>query len=462
VVLPGEGPEQLRVGEAVVHIAGGKIERVSEGRGEPADEDLGDRLISPAFVNAHTHLAMCFARGLEVPDAAGGNRVESFFFELESRLTHEQVRAFARMGAYESLLAGVGTVWEHYYHPLALVEALRETGLCGVVAPTLQDLAGPGKAQWEANLEVTLGLHQEDPASRAGVYAALGPHATDTVSATLWTQVAELAARHELPMHFHLSQSVEEFERARARHSCSPTAWLSRLGVLDAPVSAVLAHAIFTGRDDLETLDAARHCLVWCPRSAAFFGFAARPGVWEELGANWVLGSDAAASNDSMDPRAELFELHRQRTAAVSASEQYSQFLSEPSVESARALWAKRAKDWAESETWTGADKLLSRVWTRPGRLHPSFRAGAIEAGALANLIVWELDHPATWPASNPLHALCFSAPSGGAAIHNLMTLGQWRGDSGHYVESICSSEAYREAKREADKRLKELLDDVA
>lgn len=434
------------------------VVHVEEGEDAEADEDFGDRLISPAFVNPHTHLAMCFARGLKVPEAASGNRVENFFFTLESRLSAAQVQAFTRMGAYDSLLAGVGLVWEHYYFPAALVAGLRDTGLCGVVAPTLQDVSGPGADRWEASLEATLVLDDDLGAQAAGIFAALGPHATDTVSAQLWERIKALATTRELPLHYHLSQSLEEYERAHERHACTPIEWLRRNGVLELEVQQLLVHAIFSGRDDLQSLDASRHCLVWCPRSAAFFAFPARTDLWQSVGANWVVGSDAAASNDAMDPRAELFEIQRARTGGVSGGADYGAFLAKPAVQGARDLWAARAKHWEASEAWTTPEALLSRVWSRPGKLHPRVKAGVLESGALANLIVWELEHPATWPAPDPLHALCYSTPSGGAAIHNLMTMGQWRGESGRYVQSVVGSGEYKAAKTEADARLAELL----
>ena len=80
------------------------------------EEDFGEHLITPAFVDAHTHLALSVLRGLEIPRAHHGNLVEEFFFGVEKEMTADDVRAFVRMGAYEALLHGTGLVWDHYYH----------------------------------------------------------------------------------------------------------------------------------------------------------------------------------------------------------------------------------------------------------------------------------------------------------------------------------------------------------
>jgi 5-methylthioadenosine/S-adenosylhomocysteine deaminase len=108
---------------ARIQMAGALIERVE--RDPPADLgtqeiDLGERLVTPAFVNAHTHLALSFMRGRDLPDGttakgARQNLVEDVYFKHESKLAPADIRAFSRMGAYESLLAGVGFVWDHYY-----------------------------------------------------------------------------------------------------------------------------------------------------------------------------------------------------------------------------------------------------------------------------------------------------------------------------------------------------------
>ena len=97
--------------------------------------DFGDRLITPAFVNAHSHLALGFLRGAAPPSVLRGNMVRQFYFEIEERLEPGDVEAFARMGAFESLLHGVGLVWDHYYHGVSVARALVTTGLAGVVAP---------------------------------------------------------------------------------------------------------------------------------------------------------------------------------------------------------------------------------------------------------------------------------------------------------------------------------------
>ncbi len=190
--------------------------------------DLADRLVAPAFVNAHTHLALCALRGIETAIADHDNVVEALYFKIERFLLPGDVRAFARMGAYESILCGVGTVWDHYYHGRQVAEALNDVGLTGVVAPTVQDVDGPGLPYLEAQLDATA-LIAEDGRDDPGVReAAVGAHATDTVSSELWGRLRALADQYDLFIHSHVAQSCEEFERSLERHDCSPIERLAR------------------------------------------------------------------------------------------------------------------------------------------------------------------------------------------------------------------------------------------
>ena len=421
--------------------------------GDGDGDDHGDALITPAFINAHTHLALVFLRGFDLRAATRGNLVEDFFYAVESTLTADDIAAFVRMGAYESLLHGVGLVWDHYYAGVEVARAIADTGLAAVVAPTLQDVSGPGKDVWEAQLEATERIDDDDTLSARGVFAALGPHATDTVSASLWDRVVEVACARQLPVHAHLAQSPEEYRRAKRRHGASPVSWLSSLGVFDAVPSGVWAHGIYASQRELRALTSGNNALVWCPYSALVFGFAARPAVWSAIDLPWAVATDCASNNDSMNVQAELRMVAGQRTVGASWSSAYEEVLDGGASSAVKQAWQERQTLHSEHDALAAPRSLLSRVWSVPGRFHPRVRAGVIEAGALANILVWDLDHPALWPALDPLHTLAMSdVPQ---AISNMYV-------AGRKVGTIVGSDDYRAAQREAGERLARILDKVS
>jgi cytosine/adenosine deaminase-related metal-dependent hydrolase len=451
--------DNLVIAAAELRIAAGRIVELRRLAADAAAEsdvlDLGDRLLTPAFVNAHTHLSLAFLRGV---DGARFQRnlVEDLYFTFESKLSPSDVRAFARMGAYESLLAGVGCVWEHYYGGLELAEALIDTGLSGVVAPTLQDLAGPGVGGAEAALEASLAIASSTRHREHGVFAALGPHATDTVSATLLQGIASIAEREHLPVHMHLAQSYDELVRVEARQGRSPLQLLARTGLLDRAPGLLLAHGIFLPEADLRLLDPARHTLVFCPSSQLQFGFPADVTRWDRANMSWVVATDCASSNDSMNLQKELRLCASAAAARVTGSAAYQRFLQTGSSDDARAAWQERSAAVHAHSPSVRSERLLERVLSLPGSLHPSFRAGAIEPFALANLIAWDCEHPAFWPNLDLFRTLAFSDTT--QAIHGLWVLGKPIGTPGDFQRSILMSDAYREARREATARLERLL----
>lgn len=478
VVLHERGKFVIKPARIVLN--GARIERVEQpprvpgsppsgADGSPiaADVDLGERLVTPAFVNAHTHLALAFLRGMPVeaapalartrnPTGRVHNLVEDLYFHFESKLSADDIRAFSRMGAYESLLSGVGFVWDHYYGERAVADALLDTGLAGVSAPTLQDLAGPGRDGHEAALEATLQIARDVRYFDAGVLAALGPHATDTVSPALLRRIAELAADQQLPVHLHVAQSYDEVLRTETREGRSPLALLSREGILARAPHVVMAHALFAPEADLRTLDPHRHTLVYCPSSQLQFGFPAPVPLWSRLGCRWAVATDCASSNDSMNVQKELRHAAGAASALVTGSLGYSRFLERGRVQDAEETWQRRQEDASAFAPHVSTERLLGRVWQEPGSMHPALKVGSIEAGALANLAVWDTEHPAFWPGDDPLRALALGDTT--QALFSLYVAGKAIGTPGDFVHSILTTSAYRDARREAEQRLRKLL----
>jgi 5-methylthioadenosine/S-adenosylhomocysteine deaminase len=448
VVLPdGDG---FSVGPARVTIDGAHILAVQPGAApQPGDDDLGDLLLTPAFVDAHTHLALVALRGAAVGAAAAGNMVEDLFFRFESRLTGADVRAFARVGAYECLLHGTGFVADHYYFGRDVAAALAETGLTGMVAPTLQDLAGPGAARTDDAFDDTAALAADAQLAAAGVVAAVGPHATDTVSDDLWRRLHRFAADANLPIHAHVAQSVDEVARIAARSGHTPVGHLRRLGVLDHD-AWLLVHLLYTTDADLAALDD-RHTLALCPSSQAQFGFPAPVHRWLDAGRRVAIATDCAASNDGMGLPKELRAVAALRVASVARTPLADRFARTGSLADARAVAADRARLWSATTRLGDPTTLLRAVWTVGAHLHPAAKAGVIAPGFLANLAVWDPSHPALWPGLDPLRALAYGDPA--PALQQLMTAGRWRTARGHHAD-LARSAAWADARREASARL--------
>jgi 5-methylthioadenosine/S-adenosylhomocysteine deaminase len=472
-VVVGGVDEPLGVAAATVEIAGDRIAAVvretrtealarharalAEGRAPGAWVDRGGELVAPAFVDSHVHTAMLYFRGLGSALAMRGNVIEDLFYRVEIALEPGDVRAFARLGAYELLRAGTATVWEHYYFGEQAALGLADAGMTGFVAPTLQDVEGPGTRWLDQQLDDTLTIASSSALADAGLFAALGPHATDTVSDALWRRVAALSDGHGLPIHAHVAQSIEEVERAAAAGG-SPVDLLARAGALAGTQRFLLVHGIYLSERDLQQLDASLHTLVFCPFSQLQFSFPADVLRWSSAGLPWTVATDCGACNDGMDVQKELRFVAGMRALAASWSDAQRAFGERGGLEAAQALEAVRRQAFDAAPDWGRSEALLQRVWAIPGALDARWPVGAIEPGRVAHLACYDAEHPALWPCDDPLRALAMGSPT--PALVDLYVRGERVGGSAG-VRGLADSAEVREASAEARARVARLLERV-
>ncbi len=424
---------------------------------DPARWDLGRCVVAPAWVNAHTHLAMSALRGLGGDAARRGNVVEELWFRIEAGLGADDVRAFTRLGALECLLAGTGAVFDHYYFGDAVAQALADVGLCGVVAPTLQDLAGPGAADWAAALATTEQIAEDGALEAAGIVAALGPHASDTVSPGLWARALALAERRRLPVHVHVAQSRDEVDRALGTGARSPIDRVLRAADLGRAPRTLLVHGLYTSRADIAALDPARVVHVHCPASQAQFAFPADLRRWAPIPI--ALGTDSGACNDTMNVQREMFLLGHADAWRTPFDPATGPALDGDLGRGAARVAAHRDAVFQERAERADPWAVLQAVWSIPGDVHPALRVGRIEAGARANLAAYDLDHPALWPGRDPLRGLAYgdAAP----ALHTLVVAGRAIGQVGD-VGALRRDPRVAAWVAEASARLDALLDRYA
>jgi cytosine/adenosine deaminase-related metal-dependent hydrolase len=276
------------------------------------DVELGDVILSPGLVNAHTHLDLTVMRGLldGLP-----------FFEwirkltaARSALSRTELLESARAGIREGLLAGI-TTYADTAPGDAPFEAMRELGVRGTA---YREVFGPDPRQCA---EAMAELRQAVAAMRARatplVRVGVSPHAPYSVSDELFGAVADFARAEGLPLATHVAESDDEsrlvssgegafaaFLRGRGitvlPRGRTPVELLERRGVLGA--AALLIHCVRC--DERDVVAIARHdCgVAVCPMSNRILGHGAAPvaamrGAGIRLGA----GSDSMASNIRMD-----------------------------------------------------------------------------------------------------------------------------------------------------------------
>jgi 5-methylthioadenosine/S-adenosylhomocysteine deaminase len=432
-------------------LRGTELSESESRRGVPVF-DVGPQPVVPSFVNAHTHLALSPLRGIAAPANTRGNVVTDVFFQIESHLTAEDVFVFTKMGAYESLLAGVGEVWDHYYFGESVADALVEVGLAGVVAPTLQDDSGPGHGAWEAQLQTTEQIAASERYRRVGIRAAVGPHASDTVSPALFQRAAELARRLSIPVHFHFLQSIEERRAAEVRF---PRGASIELSELFSGVRVLMAHGLYLSQSDIARLVEAQWILAYCPLSQLQFGHLGPLASWCIQGGGWALGTDCVASNDALSPARELPLLFSDAALRTSFSLERTSLLAQGDLRTAEKLEEVRRRNLAQSPTGriesilSGALGAAVESWSSPASV--GFREGA-----LANFLVLSDEHPVLFPGTDLARTVALGDIN--SAVDWAVTCGRRRGQVEGYRRSILTDLAYLDTLEEARRRKDELF----
>ena len=183
-------------------------------------EVVGDenQLIVPGLINCHTHLAMTLFRGL-ADDLPLDTWLRKHIWPLENRLQSNDVYVGAKLGAIESLLAGVTTVNSMYWFPSSEAKALEETGLRGMIAaPVITDIAELSDAvkviekhhnTVQERMRVTLALHSP--------YTVTIPDFKDAKNYLIeYNEVQN--SKPEILLHTHLAESASELEQSRKLH----------------------------------------------------------------------------------------------------------------------------------------------------------------------------------------------------------------------------------------------------
>ena len=378
------------VRDGIVAVDGHRIAWVGEHddlagpRGE--EHDLGNALLLPGLVNAHTHLELTAMRGF-LEDLDFRRWILRLTSARRDVLDVDALLDSARYGIEEGLLSGI-TTYADTCESGVVVRAMRDAGVRGIV---YQEVFGPDPAQCEAAIaglrEKVSGLrYLETPLVRIGV----SPHAPYTVSDDLFRATTKLAREQGLPMAIHVAESEEESRlvaagdgmfanglRARGIHVAargrSPIEMLEQLGVLEA--RPLLIHAVRADAADIGHIAEHRCAVAHCPVSNAKLGHGAAPLV-EFLAAGVIvgLGSDSMASNNRMDM-----------------------------LEEARmALLAQRSRLWS-FETPSAEDVLELATLGGAAALGLENVVGSLEEGKQADLAAFPLDR--VGPTLDPIAA---------------------------------------------------------
>ncbi len=265
------------------------------------DLNLGESLLMPGLINAHTHASMTLLRGA-ADDLPLMDWLNTHIFPLEAKLSPELAHLGALLGCAEMLSFGTTAFLDMYLLERATARAARESGLRAVVGEVLFGFPSPAYRNMEEGLDLVRAMHEElGPSGR--VRTAVMPHSLYTCPPELLTKSFALAEELDLLWHTHLAETISETARAQHEFHQYPVEYMLDLGLLSP--RSTLAHVVFPTPDEIDILVSTGAHVVHCPESNMKLASGVSP-IPDLLaaGVSLGLGTDGPCSNNNLN----LFE----------------------------------------------------------------------------------------------------------------------------------------------------------
>lgn len=288
---------------------------------DPGCQDLGNVVLMPGLINAHTHLELSWMRDRVPPASKFTDWVKTLFAirgRPDSAMSAQQIAPIHEAIA-EAKASGTIAVGD-ISNSLAAVGPMRQADLDGIV---FHELLG-FKERDGALLQSTRDARAA--ATNAGARVSLAPHAPYSTSLELFRAIRSAVNELDHPiMSVHLGENPEEVELLEKGTGawrgmlemmgawrddweipgCDPVSYLDRHGVLDA--KTLVIHGVQFGDAALSRLAEIGATVVTCPRSNQWVGVGYPPVErFYRSGVNVAVGTDSLASVEDLNLFSEL------------------------------------------------------------------------------------------------------------------------------------------------------------
>ncbi|MCL1915881.1 MAG: amidohydrolase [Desulfovibrionaceae bacterium] len=360
--------------------------------------DLGEALILPGLINAHTHAPMTLLRGL-ADDLPLMEWLTEHIFPCEAKLTTAMLEVGTTLACAEMLACGITAFADMYLNETAIYRAVDRLGLRALVGEGIFAFPSIGCADPAHFLDLARS-QAEELAGHERLRYAVSPHAVYTTNQDILEGCALLAEELDLPIQIHLAESKEETARCLEMYGCRPVELCRRSGLLTPRTLA--AHGVDLNNAEMDLLALTGVSLAHNPRSNMKLASGVSPlPTLLDRGCNVALGTDGAASNNRLN-------IFYEMSACA--------MLHKIQGRNPALLPAQTVLDMA---TRNGA---LALGWPELGRLVP---------GVPADLAAMDLTRPGLVPLHNPVSQLVYAA--GGDEVRLTMVAGRILYEDGRF-----------------------------
>jgi putative selenium metabolism protein SsnA len=359
------GPVDIAIEKGLIT---GVKETLSEG-GAAKTIDASGCFAVPGHVCAHNHFYSALARGITtaVPvcyDFVGV--LQNLWWRLDRALDRESLFYSGLVGALEAIRSGTTTVIDHSASPsfikgslAVLKEGFERCGLRGILCYEVSDRNGDSGRDDGVSENVSFIKTGETGMLRG----AVGAHAPFTLSDETLVLLSEACRSTERGIHIHVSEDRYDLSFSHRTYGISPLERLERFGLLGP--KSIIVHGVHLLEKEIELLNEHGSFLVHNPRSNMNNGVGYNNRLSEIK--NVAIGTDGIGSDMFEETKIGYFK--NTDAGAGLTPDDLIGFLG------------------------NGA-QIVSRYFGR--------KAGAIEPGCLADLVLLDYQNPTPLHTDNP------------------------------------------------------------
>ncbi len=313
-ILPVDGAP-IENGRIVVR--NGRIQSLASVPAQASEHDLGNAIVFPQFINAHTHLEFSYlSRPLSESQTSFASWIRNVIAErrnLSDDARVAQKLLAVQTGLSESRSAAVAALGEIVSWP-DCIDSYQQANPACVVFHERLGLAAASIAPTIASLDESL---TKNVVANAKYRPGISPHSPYSTHFELVRQLVALANRREIPVAMHLAESREELELLATGHGPlrqmldELEVWqsdaiprgiqvLDYLRLLATNPRSLIIHGNYLSESEMDFIAANRQrmTVVFCPRTHSFFGHERYPlQALLQRGITVAMGTDSRASN---------------------------------------------------------------------------------------------------------------------------------------------------------------------
>ncbi len=266
--------------------------------------DAQGNLLLPGFINAHTHAGMSIFKGY-ADDLPLKKWLFDYVFPIEAKFTtRKNVKIGSSLAILEMIASGTTCFVDMYYFVEETAQLCKEIGIRAILSQPIVDFPVADVATPEEALQLCETLMQQYENHHL-VQVVPGPHSIYTCSTENLQKARALANKYNVPLHTHLSETMEEYNNCIEQHGKTPIEYLDNLGCFKG--TTIAAHCVYISENDREILAQKQVSVVNNIQSnlKLVCGISPVPTMLES-GVKVCFGTDSSVSNNSLDIYTEL------------------------------------------------------------------------------------------------------------------------------------------------------------